>query len=167
MVCNQTWFDSTASYAGVFCGKMGLLHLRSRSQQRFKMSVNVCQDDIFWTIKYFVTKFGMVMQQNEPECHAEKKCLLSSRSRSQRGLVYSNYDSDYYNFWTADFLPTRLGRMIGYHRQERLVEKLAFKVKVTERSKCQCLSRYYLLNRQTFCYQTWYCDASSWTIVSC
>ena len=29
------------------CGKMGLLHPRSRSQQRFKMSVNVCPDDIF------------------------------------------------------------------------------------------------------------------------
>ena len=57
--------------------------------------------------------------------------------------------------------------MIGYHRPERLVEKLAFKVKVTWRSKYQCLSRCYLLNRQTFCYQTWYCDATSWAGVLC
>ena len=65
---------------------------RSRSQRRFKMSVNVCSDDIFWTTEPFVTKLGMVMQQHEPECLAEKKfcyyCLpkiglLSLRSRSQ------------------------------------------------------------------------------------
>ena len=36
----------------------------------------------------------------------------------------------------------------------------------SERSKCQCLSRWYLQNRQTFCYQTWHCDASS-ARVSC
>ena len=46
-VCNQTWFVSTASNAGVFCGKMGLLRSRSRSQRRLKMSVNICPDDIF------------------------------------------------------------------------------------------------------------------------
>ena len=31
--------------------KIGLLCSRSRSQQRFKMSVSICQDNIFWTIK--------------------------------------------------------------------------------------------------------------------
>ena len=44
-VCHQTWFDSTASQVGMSCGKIGLLHSRSRSQQRFKMSLN-----IFWMI---------------------------------------------------------------------------------------------------------------------
>ena len=43
----------------------------------------------------------------------------------------------------------------------------AFKVKVTSKSKHRCLSRWYLLNHQVFCYQTWYCDASSWAGVSC
>ena len=47
IVCNQTWFDRTASYARMSCGKMGLLHSRSKSQQRFKMSVNICPDDTF------------------------------------------------------------------------------------------------------------------------
>ena len=46
-VCNQTLFDCTASYAGVSCGKKGLLCSRSRSNRRFKMSVHVCFDDIF------------------------------------------------------------------------------------------------------------------------
>ena len=46
-ICNQTWFDSTASSARVSCEKVGLLHSESRSQRRFKMSMNVCPDDIF------------------------------------------------------------------------------------------------------------------------
>ena len=57
--------------AGVSCGKIELLHLRSRSQWRFKMSVNICPDDIFWIAEHFVTKFGMVMQHHEPESHAD------------------------------------------------------------------------------------------------
>ena len=32
----------------------------------------------------------------------------------------------------------------------------------SEQTKCLCLSRWYLLNCLAFCYQTWYCDASSW-----
>ena len=71
-VCNQTWFDSTTSWAWVSCGKTGLLHSRSRSQGRFKMSVNVCPGDIFWITEHFVTKFGMVMQYHQKKkCHAE------------------------------------------------------------------------------------------------
>ena len=65
--CNQTWFDSTTSEAGVFCGKMGLPRSRSRSQRRFKMLVNVCSDNIFWTTEHFVTKPGMVVQHHKPE----------------------------------------------------------------------------------------------------
>ena len=49
--------------------------------------------------KTFCTKLGMVMLQNEPECHAKQFCccccLLSSRSRSQRGLILSKYYTDY------------------------------------------------------------------------
>ena len=48
---------------------MGLLCSRSRSQQRFKMSVNVCTDDIFWITEHFVTIFDIVMQYHEPESY--------------------------------------------------------------------------------------------------
>ena len=103
---------------------MGALRLRSRSQRRFKMSVDVCLDDIFWITEHFVTKFGMVMQHHEPECHAEKKKkLLSSRSRSQWGVMWSKYDSLYYIFWTVDSLATTLGLMIHHHKQECPVKK--------------------------------------------
>ena len=42
-----------------------------------------------------------------------------------------------------------------------------FKVKVTAKGHNISLARWYLLNRKTFCYQTWYCDTSSWAGVSC
>ena len=29
------------------------------------------------------------------------------------------------------------------------------------------MSKWYLLNHQTFCFQTWYCEASLWVRVSC
>ena len=49
-VCNQTWFDSTALQVGVSCQKIGLLRLvGSTSQRIFKISMNFCPDDIFWT----------------------------------------------------------------------------------------------------------------------
>ena len=35
------------------------------------MSVNACPDYI-----HFITRFGMVVQQHEPERHAEKFCLF-------------------------------------------------------------------------------------------
>ena len=37
------------------------------------MSVNVCLGDIFLTAEHFVIKLGMVIQQHEPKCPAEKK----------------------------------------------------------------------------------------------
>ena len=40
------------------------------------MSVNICPDDIFLTTRHFVTKLGMVMLQNEPECHAKQKLFV-------------------------------------------------------------------------------------------
>ena len=50
------------------------------------MSVNVCLD-IFRITEHFVTKFGMVMQHLEPECHAEKKfcgcCYLQGQGHSE------------------------------------------------------------------------------------
>ena len=35
----------------------------------------------------FLTELGIVVHHHEPECHAEKLLILSSRSRSQQGLI--------------------------------------------------------------------------------
>ena len=45
-----------------------------------------------------------------------KNCFLSSRSRSQRGLVWSKYDSFYCIFWIADPFATKLALMVHYHK---------------------------------------------------
>ena len=47
--------------ARVFYGEIWLLCSGSRSQQNFKMSVNVCPDDIFWIAEPLTTKLDMVM----------------------------------------------------------------------------------------------------------
>ena len=89
-VCNHTWLDSTTWEAGVFCGKMGLLCSRSRSQRSFKMLVNVCPDDIFWTTEHFVAKPGMVMQHHKPKCHAEKMVHCVQCQGHSEGLYKQN-----------------------------------------------------------------------------
>ena len=90
------------------------------------MSVNVCLDDIFWVTEHFVTKFGMMVHHHEPECHVEF-CVhvwLSSRSRSQRALIWPKYDSYYYIFWTVDSLATKLGLMMHHYKPECPVKKI-------------------------------------------
>ena len=72
--------------------KIGSLHSRSRSQWRFKMSMNVCLDNILWTADHFVTILGMVMQHHEPECHGEKiVCYLQGQGHSEGS--YDQHDS--------------------------------------------------------------------------
>ena len=119
-VCNQTWFDSTASNARESCEKTGLLHSRSRLQQRFSMWVNVCPGDIFWTVEHFVIKLNLVMQHHEPECAITARAYMIK-------------------IWLC-------GLMIHYHKPEcfaKTKKKItAFKVKVTVKvcNVNECLS---------------------------
>ena len=152
--------------------KTGLLRSRLTSNRRLKLSVIICPDDIFWAAKHFVTKRGMVtQQQNEPECHVKQKLFavfkvkVTARAHVIKIWLWLLY---LLNCWF--FMATKLGLMMGYYRPERLVEKLDHCIQGrghSEGSKCRCLSRWNILNRQTFCYQTWYCDASSWAGVLC
>ena len=47
-------------------------------QQNFKMSMNICPDDIFWIAEPFTAKLGMVMHYEEPDCLSKGLvcCLL-------------------------------------------------------------------------------------------
>ena len=149
---------------------MGLLCSRSRLQQRFEMSVNVCPDDIFWIIEDFVTKFGMVMQHHQPvSC---KICFVvvaifkvKVTARAYDGsMTLSSIFSELF-----DSLATKLGLIVRHYKPECPVENgiTVFKVKVTTKvwNVSECLSRWYFLNRRTFCYQIWYGDAPSWARV--
>ena len=95
---------------------------------------------------------------------------LSSRSMSQQGLKWSKYDSFYYIFWLSDTLATKLALVIpcNHHKPECPVKKMDDCIQGqghNEGSKWY-LSRYFL-KQQTFCFQTWYCDAALWVGVSC
>ena len=133
------------------------------------MSVSVCLDYIFWITEHFVTKFSMVMQCHKPECPAEFCCCcyLQGQGHSEgsydENMILSIILSELLTLW-----------LIVYHQQpESSVKKIEL-LHSTSRSQWRVkmliyLSRQYLLNHQTFCFQTWYCecDASLSVRVSC
>ena len=125
--CNQTWLDGTTPYARLFCAKSGLLGSRSRSRQKFKLLVNVCPDDIFWTADHFDAKLGMVMRHHKPECQAGKLVHW--------GLIWSKYYYFYSIFSTADQFATKLGLVLQHHKPERPVQKLGYYVEGQGHSK--------------------------------
>ena len=139
-ICNQTRFDSTTYKPDCPCGKNWITALKVNVTSKVKNvseylssePQNILSPNLVW--------WCCRMSQSVTQ---KKNCLLSSRSRSQRGLILSKYYSDYYIFWTADSLATRHGLMIGHHRPERLVEKLDYCSQGhSEGSKCWCLSRW-------------------------
>ena len=148
---------------------MGLLHLRSRSQWRLKMSLMIFSESRNILLPNVVLWCSIISQSVMPKFLL--LLLLPFRSRSQRGLIWSKYDSFHYIFWTVDSLATKLGLMIHHHKQECSMKKIwitAFSVKVTVKGqKINVLSRWYFLKHQMFCFQTWYCDALLWVGVSC
>ena len=55
--------------------------------------------------------------------YGPKICLLSSSLRSQRGLIWSKYESCYYICWTVDSSATKHGLMIHHIKPECLMKK--------------------------------------------
>ena len=97
----QPNFNDTSSQAGLSCEKIGLLFC---GQGHGKVgNSNECfnLNDIFSTAEPFVTKLSMVVHHHMPECHhAQKIGLLSSGSRSQWGLIWSNVTFYQLNCWS-------------------------------------------------------------------
>ena len=114
-ICNQTWFDSIALWGGVSCGKIGLLCWRlskcSNYQWIFVWVISSePQNILYQTWHGDAASWARVPYRNN--------YLLSSRSRSQLGLISSEYDSFYYIFWTVDFSAAKLSLMIHHHKPE-------------------------------------------------
>ena len=84
--------------------------------------------------------------------------LLSSRSRSQQGLIWSKYDSALLSEMLFLWQPNLVWWYIII-RQMACVKSwiTAFKVKVTVKvhNVYECLSILYFLNHQTFCHKDW------------
>ena len=86
--CWSVYNQTSASWARVSCGKIGLLdsgQVHIEGSKCWWMFVGmICSEPQ----NFFFTRLGMVMQHHEPECHAGKKnWLLSSRWTSQWGLI--------------------------------------------------------------------------------
>ena len=136
---------------------MELLWSRSRSQQRFKMWVNVCPDDIFWITEHFVTKFGMVMQHHEPECHAGKKIAFHLQGQ---GHSEGSYDQNMTlsTIFSVLSIPWQPDLMIHHQKPVSCEKKwiTAFRVKITAKGKVvQIISS----NPPSILFPN-YCDAS-------
>ena len=168
--CYQTWFDNTLSLVRVSYGEIGLLYSRSRSQQNFKMSLNVCPDNIFLTVAPLTTKLGVVMHHHEPDC-LSKRLVWCLQSKGHREGSYNQNGTFKYIFWTADIFATKLCLMAHHHKLDCLVKQrdcsVVFNVTVTGNvlNSSECSSGRYVFNCWTFCNHTWYDDASSWARV--
>ena len=124
----------------------------------FKISMNVCLDNIFWTTEPYITKLGMMVVIIS-QCHANKTTGTKSQGSCNQNITVSI-------FKTSDPFTAKLCLMI---RWECLVKNCfaVFKVNITAKAQNsnECLSGWYFLNYLTFCSQTWCGDASSRTSV--
>ena len=135
------------------------------------MSINVCPDDIFWILKHFITKLGMVMHHYVPNFQAQKLvCYIQDLGHSEGSYVWNM------TVPTKPFellIPLQLNLVLWHLiiSQSVLWKKMDCCVQGQCHSKSQnvnvCLSGWYLLNCWTIYLQTWYGDASLWARVSC
>ena len=120
-VCNQTWYLSTTSYAGVFCEKLDYC-----IQGQGDSEGSECQWMSRWNLncQTFCNQTWYCDASSWAGVSCKKNGLLSSRSRSHQRLLWSKYDSFYYIFRTADPFTIKLGLMVHYHMPECLMKKL-------------------------------------------
>ena len=149
--------------------EIGWLCSRSRSQKNFKMSMNVCWDNIFQTAESFTTKLGMVMHHLEPE-HFSKRLVCHFQGQGHSEGSYKHNMKLISIFWTADPFATKL--ILMYIIISWIVLWTDWIALLWSRSQevqnsSECSSGRYLLSCWTFCDQTWYGDASSWAKVLC
>ena len=118
------------------------------------------------------------MHHHELECHAKRLvCCFQGQGHSKgsydKNMTVSTIFSELLILLQPNFFVVVL--IVHYHKPECLMMKFGCCVLDygiqgqghSKGSKCECLSRWYLLNHQTFCYQTWFCNAPLWAGVSC
>ena len=92
MQINLVWWYINISWIVLWKDWIALLWSRPRSQERFKIPVNVHLDNISSTAELSVTKFGMAMHHHGP-VSCKKISLLPSSSESQWGLIWSKMEA--------------------------------------------------------------------------
>ena len=88
--CNQPWLEGTSLISWSILWENWIAVLRS--QQRFKMSVNVCLDNITWTTEPLVARLGMVVYHYERECHSECRFINSEAKVTWKQKVLHSPD---------------------------------------------------------------------------
>ena len=137
------------------------------------MSENVCLDDIFWITEHFVTKFGIVMQHHEPECLVDFCfcfCYLQGQCHNKSSYGQNTTVSTIFSELLIPWQPNLIWWYIIVSQSVLWKKNLDYCIQGqghSKGSKCYSLSRWYPLNHQTFCFQTWYCNAPLWVRVSC
>ena len=113
--------------------------------------------------------YFVVMQHHEPEYHVEICCCCYCYLQLVQGQGHSEglYDQNMTlsTIFSELLIPWQPNLVWWYIiiSHSILWKKLDYCIEGqgrSEGSKCWCLSRWYLLNHQAFCFQTWYCDAS-------
>ena len=174
-ICNQTWFDSTASEAGVPCRKNWWLSSRSSHsegslcqwmfvQMMSSEPQNILLSNLVWLCSIMSQS---VVQKN---WFSVFKVRVTARAYIIKIWLFLQYlnDSFCYIFGTAVPIAIKLG-LIVQHCKLECVEKLDYCIYGqghSEGSICQWMTVWYLLISRIFCYQTWYGDAAWWAIMS-
>ena len=161
--CYQTWIDHTLSQPRVSYEEIGLLCSWSRSQQNFKMSVNVCPDDIFWTDESFTHHHHHHHQSLN--CEGRRGTTNDFATCSLHFSLFSSALWDLLNSRPVHFLTLSshlflcLPCLLPHHEPDCLSKSGL----LSSRSRSQwriIQSEYdfltYLLNCRSFCNKTWF-----------
>ena len=93
---NLVWSHAIISMWKCPCSeKIGMLCSRVRSQERLKRSMNVCQNNIFWTAELFLSKPDMIVHHREPE-YQWKILLCYLQGQGHNESASNQYDCFYY-----------------------------------------------------------------------
>ena len=153
--CHQTWHFDASSWAVVSCKSVGLLFSSSRSQQRLMWSDYDSFYYIFGTADPSATRLGSIVHYHKPEC------LMKKLDIWVQAQGHSNIFNCQWMFvqMVSSWLFSRFLDSLVKRLDYAVVVKVRVTGKVQNYSECSFWR--YLLNCQTFCNQTWYCDASS------
>ena len=145
----------------------GEIGSKSRSQQNFKMSMNVCPDELLWIANLLppnLVWWCIIMSQIvfQKDWFAVFKVNVTVKDPLIK--IWLSYIS------SGLLIILRLN-LVWWHIIISWIVLWThwITVKVTENveNSSECSSGRYLFNCWTFCNQTWYSDASSWARVSC
>ena len=163
LVCNQTCIISWS-----VLWKMRLLQLRwkdskKRLKQWFKMSVN----DIFWITEHFVTKFGMLMQHHELECHAEFCCCcyLQGQGHSEGFYDQNMTLSTIFSELLIPWQPNLVWWYIRVSYEKNWIT--AFRVKVTMKGQNGMFVQMVSSKPPNILFPNlvWWCITMSWSVI--